>query len=156
MSKSVTFAVVGVAVLFGCCGCSSRPDDVATMQKLGTTLTQSIEFLPQGVSHSPYDIALASHVFARELAYVNGTPPPFSSEPTLPIEEELVFGSMEDHQQRFRQLLAGAFKADRRVEFNEAKYDSILKQTVGGAGFTKIDEIRKRWGYFDKLKNDFQ
>jgi hypothetical protein len=156
MSKSLTFAVLGVAVLLGCCGCSSRPDDVATMQELGTTLTESIEFPPKGVSHSPYDIALASHVFARELEYVKGTPPPFSNEPALPIEEEPVFASMEEHKQRFRQLLADAFKADRRVEFNEGKYESILKQTVGGAGYTKVDETRKRWGYFDKLKNDFQ
>lgn len=95
--------------------------------------------------------AIAVSILGRELAYVTCNVEPVTGKS---LDEEFPTGLVRIGDYRQKTLsLAGP---NRRVAFDETKYDSHLRQILSDQSYSKLITIRNRWGYFDKLKQDYQ
>jgi len=147
---------ISIAVCLSLSGCSvSREGDLNQMkeisEKFSTALDEGIKKDQwNGDDADPRVIASWSCVFAREMAYVAGQAPQFS--PRSPDEDQARLYTKDEWHELVRSKL---LRADRKVYFDEQKYNLFIENVLGKEDYARIKAIRQRWRYFEELKKDY-
>jgi hypothetical protein len=112
----------------------SRDGDFQQMSQMSQKFSTAIE---EGIRNdellAPITTASWSCIFAREMAYVRGGPPRFSTR--SPDEDHPRFYKPEGWHEKVR---SSSLRADRKVYFNEQEYNAFIENVLGTDNYAEV------------------